>query len=403
MTVSDRLVVIETHPVQYHAPVYRAVQRLGLPVTAIYGSDFSVAGYRDREFGATFAWDTDLLSGYHSVFLSRSRVGEAGAVSTRGLWQALREARPAAILLVGYSPRFFRRAIVQALRTGCPLLFRAETTDHGRPRAWWKRLLRDSLLRSLYGRCGRLLYVGQRSRDHFRRLHCPDDRLVFSPYCVDVAAFHPGEADREQLRDATRMSLGVSPGQKVVLFSGKLSQRKGVDLLVDAVRRLPPKRREETLVVFLGSGELRDDLEKKARMSPAVAVRFAGFQNQSRLSAFYHAADLLALPSLQGETWGLVVNEALHHGVPAVVSAGVGCGPDLVEPGVTGEVCATGSADELASAIERAMGWMGTEGVRERCRARVGAYSVERAAEGIAHAYRSVTSHVTPPRSMPCS
>ena len=46
------LAVIESHPVQYHAPVYRAVQRdFGVPVTAIYGSDFSVAGYRDREFG----------------------------------------------------------------------------------------------------------------------------------------------------------------------------------------------------------------------------------------------------------------------------------------------------------------------------------------------------------------
>jgi hypothetical protein len=50
------LAVIETHPVQYHAPVYRALQQsFGVPVTAIYGSDFSVAGYRDKEFGTSFA------------------------------------------------------------------------------------------------------------------------------------------------------------------------------------------------------------------------------------------------------------------------------------------------------------------------------------------------------------
>ena len=72
------LAVVETHPVQYHAPVYRAVQQqFGIPVTAIYGSDFSVAGYRDAEFGATFAWDTDLLSGYTSIFLTRSAPGTA--------------------------------------------------------------------------------------------------------------------------------------------------------------------------------------------------------------------------------------------------------------------------------------------------------------------------------------
>jgi hypothetical protein len=44
-------------------------------VTAIYGSDFSVAGYYDREFGGGFAWDTDLLSGYDSVFLSQMASG----------------------------------------------------------------------------------------------------------------------------------------------------------------------------------------------------------------------------------------------------------------------------------------------------------------------------------------
>src|SRR5215471_14192487 len=52
------LAVIETHPVQYHAPVYRNLQaRFGIPVTAIYGSDFSVEGYRDAEFGARLSWD----------------------------------------------------------------------------------------------------------------------------------------------------------------------------------------------------------------------------------------------------------------------------------------------------------------------------------------------------------
>ena len=90
----SQLAVIETHPIQYHAPVYRALQRdFGVAVTAIYGSDFSVSGYRDREFGATFAWDADLLSGYRSVFLSR--VVEGGArsdaeVTTCGLRDASR-------------------------------------------------------------------------------------------------------------------------------------------------------------------------------------------------------------------------------------------------------------------------------------------------------------------------
>src|SRR5437016_9854640 len=72
------LLVIETHPVQYHVPVYRQVEQvLGISVTVVYGSDFSIAGYHDREFGSDFAWDTDLLSGYRAIFLARCGAGGA--------------------------------------------------------------------------------------------------------------------------------------------------------------------------------------------------------------------------------------------------------------------------------------------------------------------------------------
>src|SRR5450631_4008389 len=100
------LAVISTHPIQYQAPVYRALQtQFGIPTTVIYGSDFSIAGYRDREFGATFAWDTDLLSGYESVFLSTVAHGGAasdGEVTAKGAAAALHKLRPSAVLLLGY-------------------------------------------------------------------------------------------------------------------------------------------------------------------------------------------------------------------------------------------------------------------------------------------------------------
>ena len=119
------LAVIETHPIQYHAPVYRALQQdFGIGVTAIYGSDFSVVGHHDPEFGSSFAWDTDLLSGYSQIFLSRVNEGgarQADAVSARGLSKALRALAPESVLLTGYSPRFYRQAIQAALLGPAPL------------------------------------------------------------------------------------------------------------------------------------------------------------------------------------------------------------------------------------------------------------------------------------------
>jgi glycosyltransferase involved in cell wall biosynthesis len=80
----------------------------------------------------------------------------------------------------------------------------------------------------------------------------------------------------------------------------------------------------------------------------------------------------------------------MHHGLPCVVSDQVGCAPDLVEEGRTGELFEAGSASSLRQAIERAMRLVGREDVRARCQEKVSGYTVERAAEGLARAFRDV-------------
>src|SRR5262249_19388302 len=111
--------------------------------------------------------------------------------------------------------------------------------------------------------------------------------------------------------------------------------------------------------------------------------------NQTQMSQWFHAADIFVLPSRRAETWGLVVNEALHHGLPCIVSDAVGCAPDLITPGLTGEVFESGSGPSLANAFGRARSREARLSIREACRARAAEYSVHKAAEGIARAYES--------------
>jgi glycosyltransferase involved in cell wall biosynthesis len=386
------LAVIETHPIQYHAPVYRELQsRHGISVSAIYASDFSVAGYVDTEFGVSFAWDTDLLSGYEHQFLARVAHGGARNAETatvHGLAEALEEVNPRAILLTGYSPRFYRNAFRTALKQGAPLLFRAETTDHARRRGFLKRMVRDNALRYVYGKCDALLYVGERSRDHYLRLGSRDDELIFSPYCVDTSVFQTSDTDRERLRNVKRMSLDIAPDDFVILYSGKLVARKDPLRIIEAVRLLNEGARP--VVVFLGAGKLQSQIELAASIDPPVQVRFPGFQNQRAMSAYYHAADCLVLPSVRDETWGLVVNETLAHGVPAVVSHAVGCAPDLIQDGVTGAIFDAGDADSLAIAIRRVFPLLNNAAARARCREITGVYSIANAARGIAAAFQRI-------------
>jgi glycosyltransferase involved in cell wall biosynthesis len=105
----------------------------------------------------------------------------------------------------------------------------------------------------------------------------------------------------------------------------------------------------------------------------------------------YAAADCLALPSDFGETWGLVVNEAMACGLPAIVSDRVGCATDLVEDGVTGRVFRFGDVPALADAIASSAGaperlaMMGAE-----ARERIAGYSVEAAVAATLDAVRHV-------------
>ena len=77
-----------------------------------------------------------------------------------------------------------------------------------------------------------------------------------------------------------------------------------------------------------------------------------GFVNQSELGRYFAAADVFVLPSAY-DTWGLVVNEAMHWGLPCVVSDKTGCHRDLVEAGVSGFIHGWDNAHDLQVHLQR--------------------------------------------------
>ena len=389
------LAVISTHPIQYQAPVWQEVEEgFGIPTRVIYGSDFSVVGFRDPEFGTTFAWDVNLLPNPDAcTFLSRSGDGGAKNISevrSAGIGNVLDRLGPSAVLLTGYGNRFHIDAFWATFRRGIPILFRAETSDHviGNHRA--RGALRSAFLRLLYRRFHRLLPIGIRSHAHYRGLGCPENKLVFSPYCVDTRCFQWEESYRANLRAGIRAQLGVTDSDSVLLFSGKLSERKGIFVLTSALKLLPEELRKRMFMLFVGDGADRASIATACARSPVIRAHFAGFRNQLELSPFYHASDALVLPSISGETWGLVVNEALQHGLPCVVSDAVGCAPDLIEDGKTGYCCSAGDASDLAAAIASTLAMSRTERSRSICRTKISRYSVNAAAQGIASAFSQV-------------
>jgi glycosyltransferase involved in cell wall biosynthesis len=391
------LLIFEAHPVPYHAPVFRVLQQdFDVPVHVIYGSDFSLTGYLDKGFATRLSWDQSLLEGYSSQFLSR--VSEGGAknydeVRPWGMTRAADSHPGSAVLSIGYYARYDLSGIGYAIRRGLPLLFRGETNDETHARWPIYNLMRTLYLRRLYARCSGMLYIGQRSKEHFQRYGAPADKLFFSPYCIDENHFEASPQVAAQNRIEVRKSLGVSEDTKVILFSGKLSKKKGVDLLAAAIRSMPEETKKRLHLLLVGDGPLREQLESQCSSSPAISTSFVGFQNQDTLASYYQAADMLVLPSRERETWGVVVNEALLNGLPCIVSDRVGCHLDLVKPGVTGEVCPANNVGGLSLAIQRLLARLPSASISADCREQAGQYSVSAAAEGIAKAWRSLPNH----------
>jgi glycosyltransferase involved in cell wall biosynthesis len=145
-----------------------------------------------------------------------------------------------------------------------------------------------------------------------------------------------------------RHKWGVEEGELVLLYVGKFQAVKNLPELFLALAQLgalaPP-------LVLVGSGPEEQNWRGLAR-ELGLRVIWHGFANQSELPAIYRAADVLVLPSRR-ETWGLVVNEGMACGLPALVSDAVGCMPDLVLENETGWVYPSGDVSALAAVLRQ--------------------------------------------------
>lgn len=384
-----RVIAVETHPIQYKAPLFRRLAaRPDLDWTVWYAM-IPDAARQGAGFGVPFEWDVPLLDGYRSeTLVNRARkpsVTEFGGCDTPELFARLRRDRPDAVLVNGWVAKTCLQALWACRRLGIPCMVRGEA-NLLRPRAAWKHAAHRLLLRQYSA----YLAIGSANREFYRFHRCPEDRIFRTPYVVDNDLFAAQAAARAGRRDEIRAAFGLPSDARVFLFAGKLEEKKHPRDLLEALALLPPEARAQSRVLMAGDGPLRGACEQFARDRGLKAV-FAGFLNQSRLPDAYAAADVLVLPSDAGETWGLVVNEAMASGRPAVVSRAVGCCADLVLEGRTGQSYPLRDVRALSAILERYArepGLARTQGAEAAGHLR--GFGLDAAAQGVAAAARAV-------------
>ncbi|MBN1506510.1 MAG: glycosyltransferase [Sedimentisphaerales bacterium] len=303
----------------------------------------------------------------HSAEISRMRFGRIRAFfsgihsfkATRSLERLLVRERPDIVHIQNVYPLISPGAFEVAGRLGIPIVFRAANyrlfcpsgllLSRGRiceqcagGREYWCTLRNcegtfcKSLGYSLRNGWMRLTRAVERNvslyvvpsafqRNKFIAWGIPQERIAVVPNLVPPEGVN---------------GLSESPGSYVA-YAGRISPEKGVDTLLEAMRQLPE-------IPCRIAGDLRSMPE--LAVAPPKNVQFLGPVSRDRISSFYAHARMLVVPSVCYETFGLVIGEAMLHGLPAVGSR-IGAIPEVIDEGRTGLLFEPGNAAELAFKI----------------------------------------------------
>lgn len=195
---------------------------------------------------------------------------------------------------------------------------RAERTHY-----WGERLSRNRRLlayrRWYFGNLDSIFAIGTWARSTYEAVVPPGLPVHVLPYTTAMSRVPRATSD-----------------QPTIGFVGSLIQRKGVDLLLQALRAIPSQARPRLEIA--GSGPLRAELKTMA-VDLGVDVEWLGELDPAAIDQHRARWSAVAVPS-RYDGWGVVVSEAMAAGVPAIVSPHVGAGHDLVRHGFNGCVAA---------------------------------------------------------------
>ncbi len=153
-------------------------------------------------------------------------------------------------------------------------------------------------------------------------------------------------------RSEVRQSLGIAPSHKVMVYAGRIAKEKNMGMLLSSAA-LAFAEDPHLRLWLVGDGPARQDCLALIRnLGIGDRVTFVGFVPRPELDRYYSAADLFVFSSTT-ETQGLVVVEAMTHGLPALVVRGGGAG-EAVVPDVNGYLLAN-SRNDMATAMVRVM------------------------------------------------
>jgi glycosyltransferase involved in cell wall biosynthesis len=337
-----RVGYIAGEPNPYRVPhLERIAESDEIDLTVVYAAPT----VQRREWTLEFSREPVFLSGPR---LPLTRVLHHDYPLTPEIWGLLRRERFDVLVIGGWSLMAPQLAIVWARATGVPYLIISENHER-EPRPAWVRAVKSLVLRHVIPQASGLLVTGTLARDHALHYGARTDRITVFPNTVDIEAYRVAADRLRPERADIRRRLGIDEEAVAIAQVGRLIPQKAPDDLLEAVARAGAVAERRLHLLFVGDGEMRASLERRAAQL-GVDVTFTGFVQGDALLECYAAADVFALVSRR-EPWGVVVNEAAAFGLPLVLTEAVGAAADLLRDGENGTLVRSGDVEGEARAL----------------------------------------------------
>lgn len=252
----------------------------------------------------------------------------------RLLWQ-----RPRVILSYELGARSIMSALYRSLFRKSRLVLVLNVSEHTE-KSWgrWRRLVRPWLLRT----ADVVTYNGPSCKNYLQAFGLPEEKLIHLPYAAHPESVDHGPTSRP-------------PSQRHrLIWVGQLSQRKNPMLLLEQLaewaRRHPDR---EIALSMVGRGPLQSAIEAFSR--PAnFRLEMLGIIDPIAMPAVWAEHGVMVFPTLADE-WGMVVNEAMHSGLPVLGSSYAQSSLACIEEDVTGWLFSPKDASAMYAAIDKMM------------------------------------------------
>ncbi len=345
-----KLAILTSHPIQYQTPLFRKIARHPkIDLTVYFCCDYGVKEKKDSEFKKTFKWDIPLLEGYKYRFLKNWSLNPKPTFLGQINFEIIKELSKNKFDIILINGWMSLTNLLTFLKN-VPIILKAEnplTQELLKPK--WKIKIKKRIFSFLFKKIKAFLYIGEENKEFYKFYGVPEEKLFFSPYAVDNERFIESYQVLKNKKGGLKKKMKISPKNIVILFCGKLIPKKRpLDLLFAYEKVEIPNKS----LIFIGEGELKKEIQRYVKERKLKDVYITGFVNQKELPEYYIIGDIFVLPSGMGETWGLVVNEAMCFKLPIIVSDIVGCAKDLVKYDRNGYTYPMGDVEKLASYLE---------------------------------------------------